>query len=214
MKKLILIAFLALSASLSFAQTKEQTEEASVKALSDHGYLTLFIGKNFNRVSPNIDMYMQTELGYSATGEPKVTDLHNGTYSYQTTWTKQVSDGEHQPISFIYTLTDAKNIEQVKIKGNWVDLAELFLFYWPTKVDARELKEKRLAQCNLLSDKIIYQATGNDALITISETKTEITKSAFIYYLPQKKYTKGPRGGCYYINSKGKKVYVDRSYCK
>jgi hypothetical protein len=26
-------------------------------------------------------------------------------------------------------------------------------------------------------------------------------------------YTTGPRGGCYYVNSKGKKVYVDHSKC-
>ena len=26
-------------------------------------------------------------------------------------------------------------------------------------------------------------------------------------------YIRGPRGGCYYINSNGKKVYVDHSYC-
>lgn len=26
-------------------------------------------------------------------------------------------------------------------------------------------------------------------------------------------YTRGPRGGCYYINASGNKVYVDRSYC-
>lgn len=28
-----------------------------------------------------------------------------------------------------------------------------------------------------------------------------------------KKYIRGPRGGCYYINSKGNKTYVDRSLC-
>jgi hypothetical protein len=27
------------------------------------------------------------------------------------------------------------------------------------------------------------------------------------------KYITGPRGGCYYINSKGKKTYVDRTRC-
>jgi hypothetical protein len=27
------------------------------------------------------------------------------------------------------------------------------------------------------------------------------------------KYITGPRGGCYYINSNGKKTYVDRSLC-
>ncbi|WP_394677374.1 DUF3157 family protein [uncultured Sphingobacterium sp.] len=26
-------------------------------------------------------------------------------------------------------------------------------------------------------------------------------------------YIRGPRGGCYYINSNGKKTYVDRSMC-
>ena len=27
-------------------------------------------------------------------------------------------------------------------------------------------------------------------------------------------YRTGPKGGCYYINSNGKKTYVDRSYCR
>lgn len=26
-------------------------------------------------------------------------------------------------------------------------------------------------------------------------------------------YIRGPRGGCYYINSNGNKTYVDRSFC-
>lgn len=28
-----------------------------------------------------------------------------------------------------------------------------------------------------------------------------------------KTYQKGPRGGCYYLNSSGSKVYVDKAYC-
>jgi|SRR5690606_18253993 len=28
-----------------------------------------------------------------------------------------------------------------------------------------------------------------------------------------RKYIRGPRGGCYYINSNGNKTYVDRSFC-
>ena len=28
------------------------------------------------------------------------------------------------------------------------------------------------------------------------------------------KYRKGPRGGCYYVNAKGRKVYVDAKMCK
>lgn len=28
-----------------------------------------------------------------------------------------------------------------------------------------------------------------------------------------RKYIRGPRGGCYYINANGNKTYVDRSIC-
>jgi hypothetical protein len=31
---------------------------------------------------------------------------------------------------------------------------------------------------------------------------------------PSRKYYTGPRGGCYYINSRGNKQYVDHSYCR
>ncbi len=30
---------------------------------------------------------------------------------------------------------------------------------------------------------------------------------------PSRNYIRGPRGGCYYINSNGNKTYVDRSMC-
>lgn len=29
-----------------------------------------------------------------------------------------------------------------------------------------------------------------------------------------RKYIRGPRGGCYYINRNGNKTYVDRSLCR
>ncbi|MBO9613516.1 MAG: hypothetical protein J7619_12510 [Dyadobacter sp.] len=32
-------------------------------------------------------------------------------------------------------------------------------------------------------------------------------------YHVSKQYIRGPRGGCYYINSNGNKTYVDRSFC-
>lgn len=51
-----------------------------------------------------------------------------------------------------------------------------------------------------------------------SETKPETTKTTLVS--PPSKgsstsrtYLKGPRGGCYYLNSSGTKVYVDKSYC-
>ena len=40
---------------------------------------------------------------------------------------------------------------------------------------------------------------------TVSSTKTRQSSDRV--------YTRGPRGGCYYINSNGNKTYVDRSLC-
>jgi hypothetical protein len=44
---------------------------------------------------------------------------------------------------------------------------------------------------------------------------TNITAYAANTYRPKSPHTyiTGPRGGCYYINSHGKKTYVDRALC-
>lgn len=50
-----------------------------------------------------------------------------------------------------------------------------------------------------------------------SETKTEAVKASLLGAAKgstaSRTYMKGPRGGCYYLNSGGNKVYVDKSYC-
>ena len=45
------------------------------------------------------------------------------------------------------------------------------------------------------------------AVTTTADAATPKTEST------DRKYTKGPRGGCYYMNSAGSKVYVDKSFC-
>lgn len=42
-----------------------------------------------------------------------------------------------------------------------------------------------------------------------SPRKTNTSKSSS----SSRNYIRGPRGGCYYINSNGNKTYVDRSMC-
>ncbi|HLP97812.1 MAG TPA: hypothetical protein VK149_05155 [Sideroxyarcus sp.] len=44
---------------------------------------------------------------------------------------------------------------------------------------------------------------------------TSITANAKNTYRPKSPHTyiTGPKGGCYYINSHGKKTYVDRALC-
>ncbi|HEX5704879.1 MAG TPA: SH3 domain-containing protein [Pyrinomonadaceae bacterium] len=43
--------------------------------------------------------------------------------------------------------------------------------------------------------------------------RTEPTKPATVPESSSPGLNRGPRGGCYYINKSGKKVYVDRSRC-
>ena len=43
--------------------------------------------------------------------------------------------------------------------------------------------------------------------------KKKTRKSTKSSYSSGSGYTRGPRGGCYYISSSGRKVYVDRSLC-
>jgi ketosteroid isomerase-like protein len=52
-----------------------------------------------------------------------------------------------------------------------------------------------------------------------SETKSESAQAVSLVSSTAKSssagrtYVKGPRGGCYYLNSSGSKVYVDKSFC-
>ncbi len=57
--------------------------------------------------------------------------------------------------------------------------------------------------------------SADKKILSSSRPSTSRTK---IYSTPSTKYTsrryiRGPRGGCYYINRNGGKTYVDRSMC-
>ena len=52
-----------------------------------------------------------------------------------------------------------------------------------------------------------------------SSTRTSYSKKRTSYSSSRRSYSSrsyhiGPRGGCYYINSRGNKTYVDRSLCR
>lgn len=53
----------------------------------------------------------------------------------------------------------------------------------------------------------VIQTPSSRAVVTVPEVqKTQTTDS--------RTYIRGPRGGCYYINSSAKKTYVDHSCCR
>lgn len=47
----------------------------------------------------------------------------------------------------------------------------------------------------------------------LADTKPSAVKPTTSSSTTTRVYQKGPRGGCYYINSSGSKVYVDHKYC-
>jgi len=53
-------------------------------------------------------------------------------------------------------------------------------------------------------------ATGSTQMGLIDRTSSATRSSSSG---SGKSFTRGPRGGCYYINGSGRKVYVDHSFC-
>lgn len=87
-----------------------------------------------------------------------------------------------------------------------------------------ELKRKGFSDAFVLKDNVLcvecsqLQKKTNTKSSISSEISypTKRTKSTTTYkpkYKSSRTYYRGPRGGCYYINSNGNKSYVSRSYC-
>ncbi len=66
-----------------------------------------------------------------------------------------------------------------------------------TEVDKKESTEKP-----------IVETSSNPTTNTVNPTPAPSSNKS-----PNRTYIRGSRGGCYYINSKGSKTYVDRSLC-
>lgn len=58
-----------------------------------------------------------------------------------------------------------------------------------------------------------YVSTTPTTTTAYKKKKKKSTGYGNSYTSGRSGYTLGPRGGCYYINDNGKKVYVDHSYC-
>jgi len=73
---------------------------------------------------------------------------------------------------------------------------------------------------NIFADKVFVSAHYDDESSTELFNATDYPAPKYKGGEPQHRakavkraYHKGPRGGCYYINGKGHKIYVDSKYC-
>src|SRR5690606_34073296 len=62
--------------------------------------------------------------------------------------------------------------------------------------------------CKCLVKMPISVSEGNKSTSSSNRTRSSSVKKP-----TGRTYIRGPRGGCYYINSNGNKTYVDRSFC-
>ncbi|MBW3519513.1 hypothetical protein [Flavobacterium sp. NKUCC04_CG] len=61
--------------------------------------------------------------------------------------------------------------------------------------------------------KPLPSTTPSTTRSNFTSTSSKTTPTAKKRSSSSRSYTRGPRGGCYYISASGKKVYVDRSLC-
>lgn len=82
-----------------------------------------------------------------------------------------------------------------------------------TEVKSEEVK-KQSSKIQSNKSSVSSQNLTTKSTSSVSK-KSKKKKSGYgnSYTSGRSGYIRGPRGGCYYINSNGRKVYVDHSYC-
>jgi len=135
---------------------------------SEKTYLTRFIGMDYNKVMPDIEMYLQNKMHMASVDA--LFGMDNGWM--RVAYTPQVEDGPQRFISILAKLDAKGKIQQMKIKGDWSLLVPLFCDYWPTKLDFNNVKKGELVSVFNLDEKISLSSSisGSTSFITITKT--------------------------------------------
>ncbi len=143
-------------------------------------------------------------------------------------------------VTIIYHKTDRYGnfVGRVLLSGSDVGLQQIVEGYaWHFKMDESEMPsyERRAyatAEIEARAEKTgiwsnpdpvapwVFRKEGDDPVVPANSAMTPSARPQTLKSTPtpQPKTTsraliRGPRGGCYYVNSKGSKTYVDRSLC-
>jgi hypothetical protein len=60
---------------------------------------------------------------------------------------------------------------------------------------------------------IVQQPAKKQEIVVVQRNINPVVKKVQKEEIETRTYITGKRGGCYYLNSKGNKVYVDKSLC-
>lgn len=131
-------------------------------------YLTEFIGYDYNKVMPKLQMYIQDKMGMASVDA--MFGMYNGWL--RVAFTPQVDDAKEQ--RFLYLLAKMKgnssNISQMKITGDWDLIVPLFCDYWPTTLNFNNLKKGQIVSEYYMSERITLSSnvSSNQCEVTIS----------------------------------------------
>ena len=131
-------------------------------------------------------------------------------------WVKQKPDAKAPSIGLMYRLSYVKAYK-VEDKPDWVEIdfadhtGYVLLNQIAHRWEDMELTEDELEELKKGRYFNFVPTTAYKAQRAKEEAELE---RANTISQPKRNYITGPKGGCYYIDSRGKKVYVDHSYCR
>lgn len=174
--KRILLPILLFIASATYAQKQwtatdekvygtqqEYNDQEAISKKVSHGNLYRLIG--FKQYYANgLSLWLQ-ERGYTSSEAPERPG--HEVYIFKKNYV-----GSVKPENIVMTLgLNNDRISSAKIDGSFADLAQLFLYYWPTSpdfADAAKLKPGVLAQKQLVNETITFNYKGKKPVIEIS----------------------------------------------
>lgn len=112
------------------------------------------------------------------------------------------------PIIFLFLMSNLVSAQQYAITttGDRVILNDDKTWNYADE-NTKESGNLNETQSSASDTKVVSKSLSTKTPIKKQSTTKKKTSSS-------RTYITGPRGGCYYINSSGNKVYVDRSLCR
>lgn len=165
MKKILFISLVLISQTI-LAQDSSGKKNNFVGG--SHGKLVLFTGFDLEAVINKFGNYLRTDLKYS---DAEDTRKPNTKVIYAS-YSKRISSSNTK-LQIAYNGKWVNNsyfvIDNCSIEGNWMEVAELFIKYWETKMNFDEMKGSPVIKYTV-SDKITFSTLPNGkAKIVISK---------------------------------------------
>lgn len=134
-------------------------------------YLTEFIGYDYNKVMPKLQMYLQNKMGVASV------DAMSGMYNgwLRIVYTPQVDDSKEQRFLYLFAKMkgNSTNISQMKITGDWGLIVPLFCEYWPTTLNFNNLNKGQIVSEYYMSEKITLSSNASSDVCTIIISRNE-----------------------------------------